>query len=34
MPINIGRNKEEQERINTLTDFMGEHITNEIVYTL
>lgn len=32
--MNIGRSKEEQERINILTDFMGEHITNEIVYTL
>lgn len=34
MPMNIGSNAEEQKRIDTLTDFMGEHITPGIVWEL
>lgn len=34
MPMNIGSNAEEQKRIDTLIDFMGEHISSEIVWEL
>ena len=34
MSTNIGRNKEEQDRINAMLDFMGNYIGHGIVYEL